>query len=132
MSLNAKSLGTVKKLQLDKDLEFENYIFDLDGSEAFTSQSQSFISYNKYIACINGWLLMKESIIRSGDAIVKLPFKPKFSMPKIIGTVTNKSDCYVLYIDSEGIVRPHTDMDFTAFGSDRYLNMVGSFPIEIE
>ena len=77
--LNTKSLGTEKKIPLNLDMEYTPTSFSASEETIYSDVSSNFCMYNKYECILAGIVTTKNKHIDSGETLLTLPVKPKFS-----------------------------------------------------
>ena len=77
--LSAKSLGVEKQIPLNPDMEYTPTSFHASEETIYSNVSSNFCMYNKFGCILAGIVTLKNKHIDSGETLLTLPVKPKYS-----------------------------------------------------
>lgn len=122
---NVGFLDQTKNVVTDEDLEFKKASFAVAEESVFKNVGDNFFTYNKYLGCFSGFLVMKACTLNGRNTtIVKLPVTPLFKEAILTGFIRDEPTMFV--VDKDGNL---TTNETKEISENVYINIVGSFPI---
>lgn len=127
--INVKSNGNGKSITENDDLSFQSMTITPSDDTPFSSVTNDFFTYNKYVGIFEGIMNMKAGTVHFNEALLTLPVKPINTLnilaPSIVGQDTQLK---TIVIETSGVVRFLVDNEFST--NDR-VSLSFSFPIQI-
>lgn len=125
--MKIKSLGVVKNIPLDDNLDFIKPDLTPDSSDIYTEVSENFFKYNDYEGIMAGYIRLKSGTYTRNQEIMKLPVGPGNGYVTINGTDQNSQNIRLLVMANGSL---QFEKGYTCDTESTFM-VNGSIPIKI-